>query len=35
MEGLVLLALLAVAGFAAQLVDGALGMGYGITSSTI
>lgn len=35
MEGLVQLALLAVAGFAAQLVDGALGMGYGITSSTI
>lgn len=35
MEGLVLLALLAVAGFAAQLVDGTLGMGYGITSSTI
>ena len=35
MESLVLLALLAVAGFAAQLVDGALGMGYGITSSTI
>ena len=35
MEGLVLLTLLAVAGFAAQLVDGALGMGYGITSSTI
>jgi uncharacterized membrane protein YfcA len=35
MEGLILLALLAVAGFAAQLVDGALGMGYGITSSTI
>ena len=35
MEGLVLLALLAVAGFAAQLVDGMLGMGYGITSSTI
>ncbi|NQW56365.1 MAG: sulfite exporter TauE/SafE family protein [Chloroflexi bacterium] len=35
MEGLVQLALLAAAGFAAQLVDGALGMGYGITSSTI
>ena len=35
MEGLVQLALLAIAGFAAQLVDGALGMGYGITSSTI
>ena len=35
MEGLVLLTLLAVAGVAAQLVDGALGMGYGITSSTI
>ena len=35
MEGLVQLALLAVAGFAAQLVDGALVMGYGITSSTI
>lgn len=35
MESLVLLALLAVAGFLAQLVDGSLGMGYGITSSTI
>ena len=35
MEVLVQLALLAAAGFAAQLVDGALGMGYGITSSTI
>ena len=35
MENLVLLALLAVAGFLAQLVDGSLGMGYGITSSTI
>jgi uncharacterized membrane protein YfcA len=35
MESLVLLALLAVAGFLAQLVDGSLGMGYGITSSPI
>ena len=35
MESLVLLALLAVAGFLAQLVDGSLGMGYGITSSTV
>ena len=35
MDNLVQLALLAAAGFAAQLVDGALGMGYGITSSTI
>ncbi|MEY3495135.1 MAG: sulfite exporter TauE/SafE family protein [Candidatus Limnocylindrus sp.] len=35
MDQLVQLALLAIAGFAAQLVDGALGMGYGITSSSI
>jgi uncharacterized membrane protein YfcA len=35
MEGLIQLSLLAVAGFLAQLVDGSLGMGYGITSSTI
>lgn len=35
MDRLVQLALLAIAGFAAQLVDGALGMGYGITSSSI
>jgi uncharacterized membrane protein YfcA len=34
-DQLVQLALLAIAGFAAQLVDGALGMGYGITSSSI
>jgi hypothetical protein len=35
METLIQLALLSVAGFVAQLVDGSLGMGYGITSSTI
>jgi uncharacterized membrane protein YfcA len=35
MEWLIQLSLLAVAGFLAQLVDGSLGMGYGITSSTI
>ena len=35
METLIQLALLSVAGFIAQLVDGSLGMGYGITSSTI
>jgi uncharacterized membrane protein YfcA len=35
MEGLIQLSLLAVAGFLAQLVDGSLGMGYGITSSTV
>lgn len=29
------LALIALAGFAAQLVDGSLGMGYGVTSSTL
>jgi uncharacterized membrane protein YfcA len=35
MEWLIQLSLLAVAGFLAQLVDGSLGMGYGITSSTV
>ena len=35
METLIQLALLSVAGFIAQLVDGSLGMGYGITSTTI
>src|SRR5690606_9679377 len=29
------LAILAIVGFVAQLVDGALGMGYGVTSSSI
>ena len=29
------IALIALAGFAAQLVDGSLGMGYGVTSSTL
>jgi uncharacterized membrane protein YfcA len=35
METLIQLALLSIAGFIAQLVDGSLGMGYGITSTTI
>ena len=35
MTGLALVALVGVAGFAAQLVDGSLGMGYGLTSSTL
>ncbi len=29
------LVLLALAGFGAQLVDGALGMGYGVTSTSL
>ncbi|WP_324012387.1 sulfite exporter TauE/SafE family protein [Microbacterium sp. JZ37] len=35
MQTLVLLALIGLAGFAAQLVDGALGMAYGVTSTTL
>ena len=35
MTGPLLIALVGVAGFAAQLVDGSLGMGYGLTSSTL
>lgn len=35
MTGLALVAFVGIAGFAAQLVDGSLGMGYGLTSSTL